>query len=132
MEATRHDEVLRAGQLEIRPGDGLVLAAGRALTLSVREFQLLCALVRRQGGIVARHDLYRTVWGGELRDGDRSIDVYVHKLRVKLDTALPGWSHIHTHVGFGYRFSPEPTASSHPFHTNATSRQQDPGTTPGA
>ncbi len=130
MEAASHpDELLLAGHLEIRPGDGLVLAAGRALTLSVREFQLLCALVRRQGGIVARHDLYRTVWGGELRDGDRSIDVYVHKLRSKLDGALPGWSHIHTHVGFGYRFSPEP---SHPFHTNATSTQQDPGTSPAA
>jgi DNA-binding response OmpR family regulator len=130
MEAARHDELLRAGQLEIRPADGLVLAAGRALTLSVREFQLLCALVRREGGIVARHDLYRTVWGGELRDGDRSIDVYVHKLRVKLDSALPGWHHIHTHVGFGYRFSPEAQASSHPFHTKTTTEQQDPGTSP--
>ncbi len=127
--ASQPEEVLYAGQLEIRPADGLVLAAGRALTLSVREFQLLCALVRRQGGIVARHDLYRTVWGGELRDGDRSIDVYVHKLRSKLDGALPGWSHIHTHVGFGYRFMPEP---SHPFHTNATSAQQDPGASPAA
>ncbi|WP_354701390.1 hypothetical protein DSM112329_01704 [Paraconexibacter sp. AEG42_29] len=131
MEVTRQDEVLRLGQLEIRTGDGLVLAAGRALTLSVREFQLLCALVRREGGIVARHDLYRTVWGGELRDGDRSIDVYVHKLRVKLDTALPGWHHIHTHVGFGYRFNPEPQSTSHPFHTKETATQQDPGTTPG-
>lgn len=131
MEAARHEELLRAGQLEIRPADGLVLAAGRALTLSVREFQLLCALVRREGGIVARHDLYRTVWGGELRDGDRSIDVYVHKLRVKLDSALPGWHHIHTHVGFGYRFSPEASDPSHPFHTKTTSAQQDPGTSPG-
>lgn len=128
MEASRpHDEVLYAGELEIRPSDGLVLAGGRALTLSVREFQLLCALVRRQGGIVARHDLYRTVWGGDLRDGDRSIDVYVHKLRVKLDTALPEWHHIHTHVGFGYRFSPE---SSHSFHINETPTQQDPGASP--
>lgn len=126
MEATPREELLRAGALEIRPADGLVLAAGRALTLSVREFQLLCALVRRQGGIVARGDLYRAVWGGELRGGDRSIDVYVHKLRVKLDSALPGWHHIHTHVGFGYRFQPEPvTGDSHPFHTTGTSTQQD-------
>jgi DNA-binding response OmpR family regulator len=54
------------------------------------------------------------VWGRTLRDGDRSIDVYVHKLRSKLEGALPGWRFIHTHVGFGYRFTPE---RSHPLHT---------------
>ncbi len=113
MEAQRNDEVLVAGDLEIRPGDGLVLVAGRALTFSVREFQLLVALVRKAGGIVSRAELYEQVWGGVLRAGDRSIDVYVHKVRVKLETALPGRAFIHTHVGFGYRFSPEP---SHPLH----------------
>ena len=129
MEAAPTDDVLYAGELEVRPDDGLVLAAGRALTLSVREFGLLVALVERTGRIVSRAELYRLVWGNDLRNGDRSIDVYVHKLRHKLDGALPGWSHIHTHVGFGYRFSPEP---SHPFHTNATATQQDPGTSPAA
>jgi DNA-binding response OmpR family regulator len=119
MAAAQHqeDEVMRVGALEIRPGEGLVLAGGRALTLSVREFGLLVALARHAGGIVRREDLYAWVWGGGLRAGDRSIDVYVHKLRVKLDEALPEWRHIHTHVGFGYRFAPEP---SHPFHTRAT------------
>jgi DNA-binding response OmpR family regulator len=117
MEAMRSDEVLRVGELEIRPRDGLVLAAGRALTLSVREFELLVALARNAGRIVSREDLYAFVWGGELRNGDRSIDVYVHKLRVKLESALPAWSFIHTHVGFGYRFAPE---LLHPFHTPTT------------
>jgi len=119
MEAMQSGEVLIAGELEIRPGDGLVLAAGRALTLSVREFSLLVALVRRTGRIVSRGELYRLVWDADLRDGDRSIDVYVHKLRVKLETSLPAWRFIHTHVGFGYRFSPE---ASHAFHNSATAR----------
>ena len=50
-----------------------------------------------------------TVWGGELRPGDRSVDVYVSKLRSKLEAALPDRRFIHTHPGFGYRFQPEPS-----------------------
>ena len=120
MEAARDQaEVLRAGALEIHPAQGLALAEGRALTLSVREFGLLVALVRNVGAIVRREDLYRRVWGGPLRAGDRSIDVYVHKLRVKLEEALPDVRYIHTHVGFGYRFEPE---VSRPFHIAATDR----------
>ena len=116
--ATSHDdEVIRVGALEIHPREGLVLAAGRALTLSVREFGCLVALATNAGAIVRREELYTRVWGGGLRPGDRSIDVYVHKLRVKLETALPGYRFIHTHVGFGYRLDPE---LSHPFHTSDT------------
>ncbi|HSD77209.1 MAG TPA: response regulator transcription factor [Solirubrobacteraceae bacterium] len=112
-------DVLHVGALEIRTRDGLVIAAGRALTLSVREFGLLVALARSAGSIVRREDLYREVWGRRLRAGDRSIDVYVHKLRAKLEQAVPGTRFIHTHVGFGYRFSPE---SSRSFHNSATTR----------
>ena len=112
-------EVLYAGDLEVRPSEHLALARGRALSLSVRELDLLAALVRREGRIVPRDELYQTVWGAPLRADDRSVDVYVHKLRSKLDEALPHWRHIHTHVGFGYRFAPEP---SHGFHNLATGR----------
>src|ERR671920_2375060 len=108
MEAVqRHGDVIHVGELEIHPGQGLALAGGHALSLSVREFGLLVALARSGGGIVRGEDLYQRVWGGALRDGDRSIDVYIHKLRVKLEQALPDWRFIHTHVGFGYPFSPQ-------------------------
>ena len=100
-------EVLYAGELEIRPREGLVLATGQALTLSVREFQLLVAMARRAGTIVTRDELYRAVWSGELRAGDRSVDVYVSKLRGKLEGAMPDRRFIHTHPGFGYRFHPQ-------------------------
>ena len=121
MEAAQRpqEDIIYVGALEIRPIDGLVLAGGRALNLSVREFGLLVALARGGGGIVRREDLYARVWGGTLRGGDRSIDVYIHKLRVKLEEALPDWRFIHTHVGFGYRFAPEP---SHHFHNASTGR----------
>ena len=117
MELNREDEVLRAGDLEVRPADHLALVGGRTLPLSVRELDLLAALLRRQGRVVPREELYSTVWGAPLRSSDRSVDVYIHKLRVKLGEALPGWQYIHTHFGFGYRFEPE---RSHPFHNAAT------------
>src|SRR5688500_16025993 len=97
MEMTHQTEVLRAGDLEVRPGDHLALARGRALSLSVRELSLLAALVRRQGRIVPREELYATVWGADLRANDRSVDVYVHKLRSKLARAIPERRFIHTH-----------------------------------
>ncbi len=98
---------LHTGELEIRLDEGLVLADGRALSLSVREFALLCAMARRAGGIASRSDLYTEVWGTQLRPGDRSVDVYVSKLRSKLEAAMPNRLFIHTHPGFGYRFAPE-------------------------
>src|SRR3954451_14186664 len=112
-------EVIKAGELEIRPSEYLAIAGGRALALSVRELDLLAALARRPDRIVPREELYSTVWGTPLRSTDRSVDVYVHKLRSKLATALPEWRFIHTHFGFGYRFAPEP---SQRFHNTATSR----------
>ena len=62
MEAAQTDDVLYAGSWRSGPNDGLVLAAGRALTLSVREFGLLVALVQRAGRIVSRAELYALVW----------------------------------------------------------------------
>jgi DNA-binding response OmpR family regulator len=106
-------EVVYAGELEIRLEEGLVLATGRALVLSVREFQLLAAMARRIGTIITREELYTSVWGGTLRPGDRSVDVYVSKLRNKLEQALPDRRFIHTHPGFGYRFQPQLSRNLH-------------------
>jgi DNA-binding response OmpR family regulator len=120
MEPGDQVEILRAGALEVRPREYLVRAGDRTLAMSVRELELLAALARRRGRVVPREELYSTVWGAPLREHDRSVDVYVHKLRTKLADALPDWSFIHTHFGFGYRFEPE-HGHSHAFHTTATS-----------
>ena len=112
VEAATH-EVLREGGLEIRPDEFLALARGRPLSLTVRELSLLCALARRSGRIVSREELYAVVWHRPFRKEERSVDVYVRKLRGKLETALPNERYIHTHFGFGYRFHREP---SQPFH----------------
>lgn len=112
--AEPHDEshTIRVGDLEITPGEGLVRAGDQVLTLSVREFQLLVALVEHHGGIVGRAELCRAVWGRELRTGDRSVDVYVSKLRAKLEHAVPDRRYIHTHPSFGYRLQSEPVAGA--------------------
>ena len=110
LQTTDQAEVLSAGELEIRPGEHFARAEGRTLPLSVRELDLLAALARREGRVVPREELYETVWQAPLREQDRSVDVYVHKLRTKLSAALPQWQFIHTHFGFGYRFEREPSA----------------------
>jgi DNA-binding response OmpR family regulator len=132
MDAAIDDELISLGALQIRASDGLVTAAGRPLTLSIREYQLLLALARRSGRIIAREEVYREAWGADMRKGDRSVDVYVHKLRDKLEAALPDWRYIHTHLGFGYRLAAEPappspqadgaTVRSPNFHSRATGR----------
>jgi DNA-binding response OmpR family regulator len=106
--ASSPHEVIEVGPLEIVPEDHLARASGRTLTLSIRELRLLTELARRADRIMSREELFTLVWGRELRNGDRSVDVYVRKLRVKLEEALPNWSFIHTHFGFGYRLAAEP------------------------
>jgi DNA-binding response OmpR family regulator len=100
-------EVLQVGPLTILPDENLARASGRALMLSIRELRLLTELARHADRIMSREELFSLVWDRELRAGDRSVDVYVRKLRVKLENALPGWRFIHTHFGFGYRLAPE-------------------------
>jgi DNA-binding response OmpR family regulator len=96
-----------AGRLEIRPAEYAALVDGRPLTLTVRELQVLSELADNAERVMTRDELYRAVWGRDYRKSDRSVDVYVGRLRAKLDRALPGRRFIHTHTGLGYRFSPQ-------------------------
>jgi DNA-binding response OmpR family regulator len=93
------------GELEIRPDEYVALAQGRPLRLTVRELELLTALAERHGRIVSREELYQAVWAEQYRKSDRSVDVYIARLRQKLADAIPEREYIHTHFGFGYRFS---------------------------
>jgi DNA-binding response OmpR family regulator len=97
----------RAGRLEIRPDEHAALVDGRPLSLTVRELQLLTELASNAERILSREELYEAIWGRPPRRSDRSLDVYVSRLRSKLGAALPELSLIHTHNGIGYRFSPD-------------------------
>jgi DNA-binding response OmpR family regulator len=95
------------GRLEIKPEEHAALVDGRPLSLTVRELQLLVTLSEHPQRIMTREELFGEVWGGSPRGDDRSVDVYVSRLRAKLREALPGSRLIHTHNGIGYRFSPD-------------------------
>jgi DNA-binding response OmpR family regulator len=93
--------------LEIRPDENAALVDGRPLSLTKRELQLLTTLAAHPQRIMTRDELYAEVWGRQPRHDDRSVDVYVSRLRSKLGDALPELCLIHTHNGIGYRFSPD-------------------------
>jgi DNA-binding response OmpR family regulator len=96
------------GEVEIRADQFQAFVSGRSLGLTRREFELLQVLAEASGRVVEREDLYQRVWGYAMAHGDRSVDVFVRKLRAKLQKYSPGWEYIHTHFGVGYRFDPEP------------------------
>ena len=67
-------------------------------------------LADASGRVIEREEIYQQVWGYAMAHGDRSVDVFVRKLRAKLEKLSPDWGYIHTHFGVGYRFDPMPTA----------------------
>jgi DNA-binding response OmpR family regulator len=98
---------LTVGELEVRPDQFQAFVSGQSLELTRREFELLHLLAEASGNVLERGTIYQKVWGYAMAHGDRSVDVFIRKLRQKLERASPGWRYIHTHFGIGYRFDPE-------------------------
>jgi DNA-binding response OmpR family regulator len=98
---------VHAGELEIRADQFQAFAGGRSVDLTRREFEVVQLLAAAEGKVLQREEIYQQVWGYAMAHGDRSVDVFVRKLRQKLESASPGWRYIHTHFGVGYRFDPE-------------------------
>jgi len=102
-----------AGELEIRPDQfQAFVMGGGSLDLTRREFELLQLLAGAKGQVLEREAIYQRVWGYAMAHGDRSVDVFIRKLRQKLEKSSPGWGYIHTHFGVGYRFDPEPVSGA--------------------
>jgi DNA-binding response OmpR family regulator len=94
-------------EIELIPEGMIVRLGKRSVRLTMRELALLEVLTQNRGRVVERRVLYDTVWGGPMTYRDRSVDVFVRKLRGKLETLAPGRQFIHTHYGVGYRFDPD-------------------------
>jgi len=98
---------LLAGEVEIRSDRFQAFVEDRSLDLTRREFELIELLATAEGRVLEREDIYSSLWGYAMVRGDRSVDVFVRKLRQKLEKASPRWRYIHTHFGIGYRFAAE-------------------------
>jgi DNA-binding response OmpR family regulator len=99
------DGALEVGEITIRPDRHQAFVAEASLELTAREFEIL-RLLSQSDRVLRREEIYERVWGYAMAHGDRSVDVFVRKLRQKLKTGSPEWSYIHTHFGVGYRFAP--------------------------
>ncbi|WP_217922673.1 response regulator transcription factor [Miltoncostaea oceani] len=102
------------GGLVIDPDQVQAFVDGRAVGLTPREFEVLLALARAEGRPMARERVYRDVWGYEMMRGDRSVDVFVRKVRQKLAAARPDMTYVQTHYGVGYRFEAVPAGEGAP------------------
>lgn len=107
-ELTGEDATIEAGDLAIRPDLYDAYVGEQSASLSRKEFELLRQLAAAEGRVLEREEIYQRVWGYTMARGDRSVDVFVRKLRSKLEAVSPGWRYVHTHFGVGYRFAPEP------------------------
>jgi DNA-binding response OmpR family regulator len=101
------DGPLLAGELEIRADQFQAFVGGQSIDLTRREFELLHLLAKARGRVLERDEIYQHVWGYAMVHGDRSVDVFVRKVRQKIERFSPDWIYIHTHFGIGYRFEPE-------------------------
>jgi DNA-binding response OmpR family regulator len=102
------DEPIVAGELEIRTDQFQAFVDNRSVDLTRREFELIQLLAAADGRVLEREVIYERVWGYAMARGDRSVDVFVRKLRAKLERSSPAWRYLHTHFGVGYRFEALP------------------------
>jgi DNA-binding response OmpR family regulator len=118
---------LVAGELEIRADQFQAFVRGSSVDLTRREFEVLELLAQAKGKVLQREEIYQAVWGWAMAHGDRSVDVFIRKVRLKLEKASPGWNYIHTHFGVGYRFDPERPGDAEPdlLEAYAAERDQD-------
>ncbi|HEY7692033.1 MAG TPA: response regulator transcription factor [Gaiellaceae bacterium] len=96
-------ERIEIEELVVDPADVQAYVEGRSLGLTLTEFRLLHALALEQGRVVGRDELMQRIWGRRQRYRDRTVDVFVRKLRDKIDRQAPRHVFIHTRHGVGYK-----------------------------
>jgi DNA-binding response OmpR family regulator len=103
----RGDEIA-IEELRIDPREVQAFVDGQSVELTPTEFKLLYTLALDRGRVVTRDELLQKVWGRRETHRDRTVDVFVRRLRKKVDTIAPRHTFIQTRFGVGYRLEPMP------------------------
>jgi len=96
-------ERIEIEELVIDPANVQAYLDGQSADLTLTEFRLLHALAIEHGRVVSREELMQRIWGRRQRYRDRTVDVFVRKLRDKIDRRAPNHVFIHTRHGVGYK-----------------------------
>ena len=111
--ATRRDDAPRGEPIDIEeltidPREVQAFVDGESAELTPTEFRLLYQLALERGRVVTRDELLQRVWGRRETHRDRTVDVFVRKMREKIDRRAPRHTFIQTRYGVGYKLDPVP------------------------
>jgi len=101
-------DAIEIEELRIDPSVVQAFVDRESMDLTPTEFRLLQMLATERGRVVTRDELLQTLWGRQHTYRDRTVDVFVRKLREKIDRRAPRHTFIQTRYGVGYRFEPVP------------------------
>src|SRR6059058_5317569 len=103
----KRGDAIEIEELRIDPREVQAFVAGKNAELTPTEFKLLYTLALDRGRVVTRDELLQKVWGRRETHRDRTVDVFVRRLRQKIDRNSSSHSFIQTRFGVGYKLEPE-------------------------
>jgi DNA-binding response OmpR family regulator len=102
----RRGEAIELEELRVDPREVQAFVDGRNVQLTPTEFRLLYTLALDAGRVVTRDELLQKVWGRRESHRDRTVDVFVRRLRRKIDQEAPRHTFLQTRYGVGYKLEP--------------------------
>jgi DNA-binding response OmpR family regulator len=103
----KQGDVIELEELRVDPVSVQAYLNGQSAELTLTEFRLLYALAAESPRVVTRDELLQRIWGRRLTRRDRTVDVFVRKLREKIDARAPRHAFLHTRYGVGYKLEPQ-------------------------
>src|ERR687898_724877 len=107
-DAPRRGEPIEIEEPGLDPANVQAYGGGESAELTPTEFRLFYALAVERGRVLTRDELLQKVWGRRATHRDRTVDVFVRKLREKVDERAPAHTFLQTRYDVGYKLDPEP------------------------